>query len=209
MTSTVIGVDVGGVRKGFHAVALRAGMFVDKVTSSDPAGIAAWCVDHEACVVGVDAPCCWSVGGSSRLAERELNQRGLHCFSTPTRKHARANRTGFYGWVFNGERLYECLESRRYLRFNGVRTEDLTCIETFPHAVACAMAGSVIPAKPKAKVRREVLRSEGYDVSDLSCVDFVDAALCAVAAESFRRNQYHSYGDRAEGFIVALPASRP
>ncbi|MBA2084684.1 hypothetical protein DMTZ50_0489 [Dehalococcoides mccartyi] len=201
---TVVGIDVGGERKGFHAVALLNGHFVDKKATPDPAVIANWCIRHKAKVVAVDAPCRWSLKDSSRLAERELNVAGgkIHCFATPTYKIARANKKGFYDWIFNGEKLYEYLESHRYFRFNGERIKGQICIETFPHAVVCVMAGKVALAKPKARVRREALRSRGYDDSNLPNIDFVDAALCAVAANEFRKDKYQLYGDRNEGFIV-------
>jgi len=201
---TVVGIDVGGERKGFHAVALLDGHFVDKKAAPDPAVIVNWCVRHKAKVVAVDAPCRWSLKDSSRLSERELKIAGekIHCFATPTYKDARANKKGFYDWVFNGEKLYECLESHQYLRFNGQRTEKQICIETFPHAVVCAMAGQVVLAKPKARVRREALWNRGYDDSSLPNIDFVDAALCAIAADEFRKDNYQLYGDRDEGFVV-------
>jgi len=33
--STVVGIDVGGVRKGFHAVALRDGAYAGQLASND------------------------------------------------------------------------------------------------------------------------------------------------------------------------------
>ena len=42
----------------------------------------------------------------------------------------------------------------------------------------------------------------GYDHGNLPNIDFVDAALCAVAADEFRKGDYQPHGDRAEGFIV-------
>ena len=42
---TVVGIDVGGERKGFHAVALRAGQFVDTKSSTDPKELVKWCRD--------------------------------------------------------------------------------------------------------------------------------------------------------------------
>jgi predicted nuclease with RNAse H fold len=69
---TVVGIDVGGERKGFHAVALRGASFVDKTTVNDPALIVDWCLGHKATVVAVDAPCGWSQARSSRFAESEL-----------------------------------------------------------------------------------------------------------------------------------------
>lgn len=203
---TVVGIDVGGQRKGFHAVALQDGTFVSKITSTAHDIIVTWCLDHKAKVVAVDAPCRWSQGGSSRLAEQELKMLGkkMHCYATPIR--ARALVSDFYKWVFNGEELYRQLVAQ-YPLFEGQWTERQMSIETFPHAVVCAMAGQVVSAKPKATVRRKALQQRGYDVSTLSNVDFVDAALCAVAAYEFRNNNYQLYGNSHEGFIV-VPASQ-
>ena len=60
----------------------------------------------------------------------------------------------------------------------------------------------MVSAKSKAKVRREALKNRGQDVSSLPNIDFVDAALCAVAADEFRKGNYQRYGDLSEGFIV-------
>lgn len=78
--------------------------------------------------------------------------------------------------------------------------------ETFPHAMVCALAGKVVAAKPKADTRRKLLRGRGYDISVLSNIDFVDAALCALTAEAFLNNHLQCFGDKQEGFIV-VPAS--
>ena len=205
LSLTVVGIDVGGERKGFHAVALQHGTFVSKMTATDHAEIVTWSLGCQATVVAVDAPCGWSQAGSSRLAERELKMLGekIHCFSTPTRE--RALHHDFYKWVFNGEELYRGLVAH-YPLFDGQWTEGQMCIETFPHAVMCAMAGRVVSSKPKATVRREALQKRGIDVRTLSNVNFVDAALCAVAAYEFRNGNYQLYGNSGEGFIVA-PAS--
>ncbi len=149
--------------------------------------------------MAVDAPCGWSQSGSSRLAERELSALGIYCFATPTRELARLRE--FYKWVFNGERLYRILVAH-YTLFNGQQTKGRVCIETFPQAVVCAMAGRVVSARSRATVRRQVLRERGYNVTGLPNIDFVDAALCAVAANEFRKGSYKLYGAQAEGFIV-------
>jgi predicted nuclease with RNAse H fold len=200
---TVVGIDVGGEVKGLHAVALRGETFVDKTTATNPAVIVDWCLDHRATVVSVDVPCGWSQTGSSRLAEQELELLGkkIYCFATPTRERAENHDKGFYDWVFNGENLYMQLR-KHYPLFNGERRKGQMCIETFPHAVVCAMAGRVISAKPKAIVRRKALENRGYDISILTNIDFVDAALCAVAGDEFRKGSYQLFGDRIEGFIV-------
>ncbi len=195
---------MGGERKGFHAVALRSGAFVATLADRDPAVIVRWCQQQNATVVAVDAPCGWSAGGSSRLAERSLaiGAHKIHCFATPTR--ARAKQSRFYAWVFNGERLYNQL-FKHYALFNGVWRAGPACFETFPHAVVCALAGRVVAAHPKRETRRAALRKPGYEVSMLSNVDFVDAALCAVTAAAFARGSYRLFGERNEGFIV-VPA---
>lgn len=204
----VVGIDVGGVKKGFHAVALRGGDFFLKKTDPDPVAIFDWCIEQKATVVAVDAPFAWSRKGSSRKAERDLRLFGekIHCFATPTREKAKANTKGFYAWVFNGEKLYIKLQ-KHYSLFNGVHGEGPVCIETFPHAAACALAGKVVSAKHKAEIRRKVLKDRGYDISGLTNIDFVDAAICAIAADEFRKNNYRPFGNAEEGFII-VPAQR-
>jgi predicted nuclease with RNAse H fold len=200
MNSTVVGIDVGGERKGFHAVALQKRKFFDKITDPDSNTVVKWCHSHLAKVVAVDAPCRWSNSGSSRLAERELAREGIHCFFTPTRDTAQ-NR-GFYEWVFNGERLFDTLESHDYPLFQGGGQGGPACIETFPHAVVWIMSSRSASDKRKGASRRELLRGAAYDVGILSNVDFVDAALCAVVADAFCTGKYALLGDRREGFII-------
>jgi predicted nuclease with RNAse H fold len=202
---TVVGVDVGGPRKGFHAVALTGTVFRKQACSS-PAEVAAWCRDVGAAAVGVDAPCGWSASGSSRRAERDLriNDERIHCFATPTLKRARQSRTDFYGWVFNGMKLYDELR-KHYPLFAGDASARPLCFETFPQAVACILAGRTVAAKRKATVRRHILSEQGYDHSVLQNIDFIDAALCAVAAERLLQETVVYFGQPDEGFIV-LPA---
>ena len=201
VTTIVVGVDVGGERKGFHAVALQNGTFVATLAHTDPAVIVSWCRQLKAVVVAVDAPCGWSAGGASRLAERSLaiGAHKIHCFATPTR--ARASRSNFYKWVFNGERLYRQV-AKHYVLFDGSRRAGQACFETFPHAVVCALAGRVVAARPKRETRRNALRQRGYDVGSLTNVDFVDAGLCAITAAAFLRGRVTLFGNKVEGFIV-------
>ena len=63
----------------------------------------------------------------------------------------------------------------------------------------------MVAAHPKRETRRTALRKPGYEVSMLSNVDFVDAALCAVTAAAFAQGSYRLFGERNEGFIV-VPA---
>jgi predicted RNase H-like nuclease len=158
--TSVVGIDVGGEREGFHAVALRNRIF-GKTTSRHAAEIVDWCLACDAKIVAVDAPCGWSKSTSSREAERDLKlgEERIHCFATPTLAQALAHRKRFYDWVFNGDRLYREL-TRHYNLFAGNRRTGTVCFETFPHAIVCALSGRVVPAKPKVPNRRKVLRDQ-------------------------------------------------
>ena len=206
---TVVGIDVGGERKGFHAVALRDGLFVATQKSTNPSALVDWCLDQSARIVAVDAPCTWSQAGLSRKAERELKMNGqvIQCFMTPMRERAYRQGTGFYGWVFNGEKLYQRLQLH-YVLFDGMRRDDPVVLETFPHAVVCALAKKVVAAKDKLADRRKALRVRGYDISRLLNIDFVDAALCALTAEAFLKDRWKCFGDKQEGFIVVPDVTR-
>jgi predicted RNase H-like nuclease len=197
---TVIGIDVGGREKGFHAVALRNGEFKPHLFK-DALSVADWCLVAGAQVIAIDAPCAWATSGGSRLAERSLAVGGqiIQCFKTPTRTSAQGR--AFYGWVFNGEQLYQRLFPH-YRLFDGSRQRGKIVLETFPHAVVCALAGNVVSARPKASTRRQMLRDQGYDDGPLSNIDFVDAALCALTAERHLLGRTHPFGDREEGYIV-------
>ena len=80
---TVVGIDVGGVRKGFHAVALRDGVYAGQLATGDVQELAHWCRSVVgASVIAIDAPCRWSTGGRARPCERELMRQGICCFET-------------------------------------------------------------------------------------------------------------------------------
>ncbi len=204
---TVIGIDVGGSGKGFHAVALRNGQF-EPQHFTKASVVADWCKARAAQAIAIDAPCAWASSGGSRLAERSLAVGGetIQCFKTPTRTAAEGR--NFFGWVFNGEKLYERL-LLNYRLFDGTRQSGKIVLESFPHAVVCSLAGRVIPASPKAATRRRMLREEGYDDGPLANIDFVDAALCALTADRFLLGCTISFGDQEEGFIVVPGRERP
>lgn len=196
----LVGIDVGGQKKGFHAVALQGHRFVDKYSSADPGAVIDWCVKHRAQAVGIDAPCRWSKTGHARPAEKELAKAGIHAFATPILDAAIGR--PFYDWMFNGERLYQSA-ARQYHLFDGTHsTVRPVCFKTFPQAVACALAGKIVPAKQKSTNRRQLLDQQGIDASTFTNIDWVDAALCAVTATYLWQRRCHSYGDRDEGFIV-------
>jgi predicted nuclease with RNAse H fold len=199
------GIDVGGPRKGFHAVALRDGEVFATFHSPEAAGIASWVQGTGARAVGVDAPCRWRTGRSMRPAERELARLGFHCFATPGRKTGEAH--PFYAWMRNGLSLYEALSdgAAGYALLGGASPAKV-CFETFPQAIACLLAGRRLSAANKRSDRLRVLEAEGIGTGALGSLDLVDAGLCAVAAHRYLQGGCRLLGDPEQGFIV-LPYS--
>ena len=110
-TATVIGIDVGGSRKGFHAVALAAGAYAGQLATTEVQDLAHWCrVEIGARLIAIDAPCRWSADGRARPCERALNAAGIRCFSSPSRQAAISHPSNYYGWMLQGEALYRQLE---------------------------------------------------------------------------------------------------
>ena len=202
--SIVVGVDVGGVKKGFHAVALCEGRFLQKFTTCYPPAVLTWCRTLQASVIGIDAPCKWSLTGRARPCERALSGSGLSSFSTPSMAIGRVH--PFYGWMVNGAELFRLL-GPHYRLFDGRSTAlSLVCFETFPHAVACVLAGRTLSAKQKRFDRRRLLSRAGIETDSLTNIDEVDAALCALTAQHFLAGTFKAYGDDAEGYIVVPSA---
>ena len=201
----VVGVDVGGSRKGFHAVALRGSQYAGKLATCDAAEVVTWCRERNAGVVAVDAPCRWSLTGRRRACEGELALLGISAFPTPSRAIGEVH--PFYGWMLNGSGLFRRLSPYYGLYDGGGTVPDRLCFETFPQAIACALAGRTLSARHKRADRRSLLRQAGIVTEALTNVDELDAALCALAACLFVAGAFNAYGDKAEGFIV-VPAFR-
>lgn len=198
--SIVVGVDVGGPKKGFHAVAIQDGQYREKLSTLIAEEVAAWCRRLKASVVGIDAPCRWSLTGWARPCEQALAAEGLHTFATPCQAKGEAH--PFYRWMVQGADLYRCLNPD-YRLFEGQRSvSDRVCFETFPHAVACALARKPLSAGQKRADRSRLLRKAGVSTEALMNIDWIDAALCALAAHHLVMGTFKTYGDGAEGFIV-------
>src|SRR5205085_741180 len=99
------------------------------------------CDDQGAEVVAVDAPCRWRLPGErARAAERALAAGKISCFSTPIEEKARGH--NFYTWMYAGHALYAALAAT-HLIYSGEPRPTRVAIETFPQAVACALAGKI------------------------------------------------------------------
>ena len=203
MTSskTTIGIDIGGIRKGFHAVVNRDGAYHAHFHSINPDTMVAWVLSHHPSVIAIDAPSMFSQNDRSRKAERDLVNNGMRCFYTPTRELAAQSH--FYDWVFNGQLIYQKLGLPIFM---GDQTDAPCIIETFPHAIQIALwarNGQSCPEGSKLSVRRNTLAVQAsYKTNQLSSIDFVDAALCAVSSDYFLKNQFNAYGCKQDGFIV-------
>ena len=199
---TVVGIDVGGSRKGFHAVSLADGGQYETLNTPDADRLATWCRERGAITIAIDAPCCWSPDGRMRSAERELARRGISCFSTPTRAAAVAHPKNYFGWMLAGERLFEALGETHPRYDDSQKPGTPVCLETFPQAVACTLAGRVVSAREKTTIRRQLLVDKGVDISRLTNIDLVDAMLCALTARAFEAGAFTTYGVVDDGFIV-------
>ncbi|MEB3270523.1 MAG: DUF429 domain-containing protein [Synechococcus sp.] len=208
---TVIGIDVGGRRKGFHAVALHTGRCIDQCITTEARALAHWCRSiSDARLIAIDAPCRWSSDGRARPCERELNATGIRCFASPSRAAALSHPSDYYGWMLQGEALYRELEASHPL-LTGLPPSGPACFETFPHAIAWQLRGGQASAAQKRRQRTELLRQAGIDPAPLTGMDQIDAALCALAAAHLASGRpCLAYGEAVSGLIVVPqgPTSR-
>jgi len=207
-SAVTVGVDVGGPRKGFHAVALHNRVVLDRRQFFDAGQVARWCLEVGAITVGVDAPISWSRSGRARTAEKQLMASRIQCFSTPSEAVAVAHPTDHYGWMRNGAALYDALKQKFSLYDGRNRAQRPLAFETFPHAITCALSGEVVSARHKGKTRRALLAQLHVSCDRLTNIDLVDAALCAIAAECVASGCFTEHGDLDEGFIVIPSTGR-
>jgi predicted nuclease with RNAse H fold len=200
---TVIGIDVGGSRKGFHAVALTGGAYAARLGTAEVQELAHWCRSAiGAELIAIDAPCRWSSDGRARPCERELNAAGIRCFASPTRQAALSHPSNYYGWMLQGEALYRELELSHPL-LAALPASAPACFESFPHAIAWHLCGGQASAAHKRSQRTELLRQAGINPAPLTSIDFIDAALCAIAAHQLASGRpCRTYGEAGSGLIV-------
>lgn len=194
-----LGIDVG-VRKGLHLVALdvrlRPLFTRSGVNLAELQGI---CQQIKPDVVAIDSPSHWAIRGNSRLAERDLQSRGVHLFATPSDPEKQDK--PFYGWMKVGFRVFEAVA----LRFPAYREGAAHghAVEVFPHASAVHLAGALMPkGTSKVQWRRSILKHEGVDIGPLTNVDLVDAGLAALTGLYALRGDFTPFGDPQEGVII-------
>jgi predicted nuclease with RNAse H fold len=206
-----VGIDVGGPKKGFHCVCLRDGQYTSKFSSCDAIEVADWCREvANADVIAIDAPCRWSNTERGRPAELALMAKRIFCFSSPTREKALAHPLNHYGWMLQGEAIFQALEKSHPLSLEfPITSPPPFCFETFPHAIAWHLQGGQANAKRKRTERKQLLQDAGIETTMLTNIDLIDAALCALVADHISTGKpCEAYGVPDTGFIVVPSLKR-
>lgn len=205
--SVVVGIDVGGPTKGFHAVALEGGRYRGQLATGNVDDLVRWSAQEMgAAVIAIDAPCAWSTDGRCRPAERALMGKGIWCFATPTRAMAEAHPKKHFHWMLNGMRLYDALAATHPVRDPREASRVRYSFETFPHAITWHLQGGSANARRKRTERRELLQRHGITSPAITNIDTVDAALCAYTAHRAEMGApLQVFGEEGTGFIVVPP----
>lgn len=98
--------------------------------------------------------------------------------------------------------LYAALRAEFPL-FTGKVTDGRFCFETYPYLVSCGLADRRLEAKNKRRDRRDIVRIAGVNDQTLTNGDYLDAAICAMAACSVAIDYATMCGNPEEGFILA------
>jgi predicted nuclease with RNAse H fold len=202
----VLGVDVGGDRKGLDLVVMDGGRAIvlteARATLQDVASVLR---DLRPQVVAIDSPPMWNPGASTRRTERHLAEIGISTFPTPS---AAGGEKPFFEWMKAGMAVYALAAGLGYpLDTSGRRGR--RAIEVFPYGSAVVLSGGLKPHGMRTRDWRErVLRAHGVATDALRTLDQVDAALAALTGLMVAEGRATFLGDGAEGVIV-LPVSAP
>ena len=91
-----------------------------------------------------------------------------------------ANGSCYYGWMLQGEALFQNLEPSHPL-LTALPITGPGCFETFPHAITWHQRGGHATAANKLAQGSELLEQAGIDLASLTSIDRIDAALCCLA----------------------------
>jgi len=131
-----------------------------------------------------------------------MDQR-IWSFSTPTRGRAPRHPKDHFGWMLRGEELHQVLGTTHPLCSNLSSTSQNCCIETFPRAIPWHLAGGSVDASKTRTQRRRLLEKARIAHPDLTIIDLIDAALCALAAYRLAiGNACVGYGEPSTGLII-------
>ncbi len=179
------GVDVGGVRKGFHAAIVDSSRVVAGPSSlSAPADVVAWLRLHRPAVVAVDSPRRPAPDGElSREGERLLARAICGIRYTPDR--ARIETNPYYAWIRHGFELYAALET----------FDDWQLIECFPTASWTRWAGARGAVKRSVWSRRALGQRGLRETPGRLGQDGRDAIGAALTARVFGERLTDAFGE--------------
>ena len=203
-----LGIDVGGSRKGLDAVLLDETRRPQRIVSRLPVErLGLLIAELQPDVIAIDAPPSWAPNGSSRLTERLLAQVNIHAFNTPSSRDGRGH--AFYAWMDVGFEAFRVAGARGFPRYRAGNPRG-TAMEVFPHASTAVLAGCLPPKGARKKPwRAGILSAHGVPVGELTTVDRVDAAICALTGLLALDGHRFAPGDPREGVIVLPVASLP
>jgi predicted RNase H-like nuclease len=105
--------------------------------------------------------------------------------------------------MLRGEELYSALSVSHPIFEGSTTTSKPCCIETFPHAVTWHLTEGKAKASEKRRQRRNLLTQDGVNIEMLTNIDWIDAAICALAAHTLARGApCKFYGNVSSGRIV-------
>ena len=186
--SVVMGVDVGGPRKGFDVALLEDGR-VELRARLTVADVLEWATRSRPRVIAIDSPRRWAPAGArSREDERDLVRAGIcNIRWTPAEASANATRaagSAYYDWIFSGLALYAALADGPW-----------TVIECFPTASWTRWAGRR-GSRRRSTWTREALPGLGvHGVPARTNQDQRDAVAAAVTAREFLAGSTEAFGD--------------
>jgi predicted nuclease with RNAse H fold len=188
VTETVVGIDVGGRKKGFHGCALRGAEIVaGPERLADVAAAVEWTASHDPALVAIDSPrTCAPEGERSRPDERELNREVCGIRWTPPREELAGN--PYYGWVEHGLELYAALAAA------GIGPE--RAIEVFPTAAWTRWAG-LRAGRPRGEWSAAALKRLGLAGVPRRALsqDDRDAIAAALVARLHAEGRSDAYGE--------------
>jgi len=201
----VLGVDVGGDRKGLDLVVMSEGRTIELTKArASLADVASVLRDLRPQVVAIDSPPSWNAGGRSRRTERQLAELGISTFPTPS---AAGGDKPFFGWMKAGIAVFALAAEHGYV-LDTTGRRGRRAIEVFPYGSAVVLSGGLKPPGMRTRDWRErVLRAHTVATASLRTLDQVDAALAALTGILVAEGRATFLGD-GEGVIV-LPVAAP
>ncbi|MGA0969621.1 MAG: DUF429 domain-containing protein, partial [Vulcanococcus sp.] len=80
------------------------------------------------------------------------------------------------------------------------------CFESFPHGITVALSQQIeVKAAFKLEQRSALLERFGVSLSGLSSIDWIDAAVCALAAQRIAQSPAAAIYGEPEGGLLVLP----